>query len=160
MVCTHKTMLHFLHSKLPKELVCEIALFEGRILRAFICDYVGQLYSGIYKKHFGSRYCLKYITREPIYTGRTMYPIEFFSAWSTMYRKRFPGLVKKRKPHKFMRSYYGIIPETVLNRERVKIETVATKTSNVFNKLTGQTDPYFMTKFMFMNMPTMNMLGF
>jgi len=124
-------MLHFLHSKLPKELVCEIALFEGRILRAFICDYVGQLYSGIYKKHFGSRYCLKYITREPIYTGRTMYPIEFFSAWSTMYRKRFPGLVKKRKPHKFMRSYYGIIPETVLNRERVKIEN---KTENTLGK--------------------------
>ena len=32
------------------------------------------------------------------------------------------SLVKKRKPHKFMRSYYGIIPETVLNRERVKVE--------------------------------------
>ena len=115
-------MLHFLHSKLPKELVCEIALFEGRILHAFICDYVGQLYSGIYKKHFGYRYSLKYITSGPIYKSRFIYPLEFFSAWSTKYRNRFPRHVKKRKPHKFMCSYYGIIPETVLNRERVKIE--------------------------------------
>ena len=156
-------MLHFLHSKLPKELVCEIALFEGRILRAFICDYVCQLYSGTYKKYFGSRYSLKYITREPVY-GRyqrsDFFSIEFFSSWSTKYRIRFPGIVKKRKPHKFMRSYYGIIPETVLNRERVKIEALTTRASNIFNKLTGRTDPYSMTRFMFMNVPTKDWLGF
>ena len=119
---TEKNMLHFLFDKLPKEIVWEIALFEGRILRAFICDYVGQVYSGIYKKYFGYRYSLKYITSEPIYGRRVMYPLEFFSSWSTYYRKRFPGDVKKRKPHKFMRPYMGIIPENILNREREKFE--------------------------------------
>ena len=51
-----------------------------------------------------------------------MFPLEFFSAWSTQYRVRFPENVKRRKPHKFMRPYYGIIPKSVLNRERVKLE--------------------------------------
>ena len=122
MVYTQNNMLHFLFAKLPKELVCEIALFEGRIVRAFICDYVGQLYSGTYKKYFGYRNSLKHITREPEYPGLFVFPLEYYSAWSTEYREQYPGHVKKRKPHKFMRPYYGIIPESVLNRERIKIE--------------------------------------
>ena len=115
-------MLQFLCEILPKEIVCEIALFEGRIMRAYLCDYISEVYSGVYKSYFGYRYCLKHIT-----TGYNRYhpdlcPLRFFVAWSTRYRSIFPTSVKKRKPHKFMRGLFGIIPNARLVRERKKLE--------------------------------------
>ncbi len=54
-------MLHFLHADLPKEIVELIALFEGRVLVAYLRDYVSQVYSRVYKSYFGYKFSLKYI---------------------------------------------------------------------------------------------------
>ena len=43
----------------PETIVIEIALFEGRVFRAYLRDYIGEVYSKVYKKDFGSRYSLK-----------------------------------------------------------------------------------------------------
>ena len=55
-------MLHFLQADLPKEIVELIALFEGRVLVAYLRDYVSQVYSRVYKSYFGYKFSLKYIT--------------------------------------------------------------------------------------------------
>ena len=116
-------MFHFLLAKLPKELVVEIALFEGRIFLAYLCDYVSEVYSGVYMSYFGRRYSLKYITEEFTTYHSLLSPLPFFSAWSTIFRAKFPEVVKSRKPHKFMRPFVGIIPKNVLLRERKALES-------------------------------------
>jgi len=115
-------MLQFLLKKLPKELVAEIALFEGRIFRAYLCDYVSEVYSGVYMSYFGRRYSLKCITMEFKRFHTLLSPLPFFAAWSTIFRAKFPQVVKIRKPHKFMRPHVGIIPEKRLLRERKAME--------------------------------------
>ena len=54
-------MLHFLLEKIPACIVAEIALFEGRVLRAYLRDYLCQIYVKVYKRYFGHRYTLRTI---------------------------------------------------------------------------------------------------
>ena len=49
-------MLFFLLEKLPACIVAEIALFEGRVLHAYLRNYVSQIYARVYKRYFGYRY--------------------------------------------------------------------------------------------------------
>ena len=114
-------MYQFLLTKLPKVLVAEIALFEGRIFRAYLCDYVSEVYSGVYMSYFGRRYSLK-CTMEFRRFHTLLSPLPFFAAWSTIFRAKFPQVIKIRKSHKFMRPYVGIIPEKRLIRERKAME--------------------------------------
>ena len=113
-------MLQFLLAKLPAELVCEIALFEGRIVRAYLRDYICQVYARVYQKYFGYRYTLRVVCGE--YLRDSMGSLPFYAAWSTMMRKTRPGILKTRKPRAHMRPYVGIIPGKRLIRERDKIE--------------------------------------
>ena len=110
--------------KLPRELIIEIALFEGRVLRAYLRDYVCQLYARVYKNYFGYRYTLKVICgggTDPGYQfNRSALP--FYTAWSTMWRRAHPESVKKRKPRSHMRPFVGIVPPKRLVEERKKIE--------------------------------------
>ena len=127
-------MLGFLLAKIPAELVCEIALFEGRIFRAYLRDYICEVYARVYKYYFGYRYTLRVICgtqwkryRYADWAGSTnrhdqMASLPFYTAWSTMIRQVRPEVVKQRKCRFHMRPYVGIIPPARLNRERVNIE--------------------------------------
>ena len=115
-------MLDFLAGTLPQEIITEIALFEGRVFRAYLRDYVSQVYSRVYKKYFGYRYTLRIITGQIIRGVDRMGSLPFYTAWSTMIRIRYPEFLKKRKPRKHMRPYVGVVPAKRLERERVKIE--------------------------------------
>ena len=108
-------MLLFLLDRLPKDIIAEIAIFEGRITRAYLQDYIGQLYSRVYKQYFGYRHSLKYITDVCI-------SLPFYSAWSTVIRVKHPEFVKDRFPHLHMREYVGIVSEVRLRKERIHIE--------------------------------------
>ena len=114
--------MKILYDRLPEDLVIEIALFEGTIFRAYLCDYISEIYSDVYKSYFGKEYSLKNITEKYTQCHSLISPLPFFSAWSTMYRARFPEVIKIRMPHKFMRPYVGIIPKSVLVRERESME--------------------------------------
>jgi hypothetical protein len=115
-------MFQFLLKKLPRDIVVEIALFEGRIFRAYLCEYISELYSGVYMSYFGKRYCLKNITSEFRNYHGLLSPLPFFAAWCTIFRNRFPQTVKVRKPRKFMKPFNDIIPKNILIRERLKME--------------------------------------
>ena len=121
-------MLHFLLEKLPAELVCEIALFEGRILRAYLRDHICEVYARVYKYYFGYRYTLRVICgtqwKRNRYSCRhdQMASLPFYTAWSTMIRQVRPEVVKQRKCKIHMRPYVGIISPARLKRERLKIE--------------------------------------
>jgi hypothetical protein len=119
-ITKRKDMLQFLEATLPKEIICEIALFDGRILRAYLRDYVSEIYARVYKRYFGYRYTLKFICGT-IYPDR-MAALPFYSAWGTSMRKKHPEIVKPKPQKKFMRPYRGIIPTKVLRRERLKVE--------------------------------------
>ena len=118
-------MFLFLLDKLPRDLIIEIALFEGRILRAYLSDYVCQLYARVYKDYFGYKYTLKVICggmNDPGYRfNRSALP--FYTAWSTVWRRAHPECVKKRKPRSHMRPYVGIVPQKRLVEERKRIES-------------------------------------
>ena len=114
-------MFNCLLAKLPNDLIIEIALFEGRILRAYLRDYVAQVYSRVYKNYFGYRFTLKIICGGSVGNDR-MAALPFYTAWSTMIRLRHPEFVKQRKPRSHMRPYVGIVPETRLIEQRLKIE--------------------------------------
>lgn len=115
-------MLQFLFEKLPRELVVEIALFDGRIFRAYLRDYISEIYARVYKQFFGHRYSLKVICGLITPEVDQMAALPFYTAWSTMIRKRDPSFVKQRKPRSNMRPYVGIISKQRLIRERRKIE--------------------------------------
>ena len=114
-------MLHFLYAILPKEIVAEIALFDGRVFRAYLRDYVSEVYSICYKKYFGYRHSLKYITGG-FSAYDSMESLPFYTAWSTRLRKKSPHTLKNRKPRSHMRQYIGIIPWVRLVKEREALE--------------------------------------
>ena len=126
-------MLHFLLEKLPAEIVAEIALFEGRVLRAYLRDYLCQVYVKVYKRYFGHRYTLRTICgginyetwaeKQPLYsaTHDTMGSLPFYCTWSMAIRQIHPEFVKERVPRKHMRPYVGLVPEQSLIRERYKL---------------------------------------
>ena len=121
-------MLHFLHADLPKEIVELIALFEGRVLVAYLRDYVSQVYSRVYKQYFGYKFSLKYITGgyvadyTPAYEGFDMGHLPYYCAWSTITRQKHPEFVRSRRHRGHMRNLWGIISEKRLERERIRIE--------------------------------------
>ena len=118
-------MFLFLLDKLPRDIIIEIALFEGRILRAYLSDYVCQLYARVYKDYFGYKYTLKVVCADLSRLGDqfdSMSVLPFYTAWSTVWRRVHPECVKKRKPRSHMRPYVGIVPEKRLVEERKKIE--------------------------------------
>ena len=125
-------MLHFLQADLPKEIVELIALFEGRVLVAYLRDYVSQVYSRVYKSYFGYKFSLKYITGgyvadhaynyTPAYEGFDMGHLPYYCAWSTVTRKKHPEFVRSRRHRGHMRNLWGIISEKRLERERIRIE--------------------------------------
>ena len=127
-------MLKFLEAILPKEIIIEIAIFDGRILRAYLRDYVSQLYARTYKEYFGYRYTLRVITGGHAIGHDTMGGLPFYAAWSTLMRQGHPERVKVRKPRIHMRPYVGIIPPHRLVKERLLIEA---KLAHFFNPKTG-----------------------
>ena len=114
-------MFECLLLKLPKELVIEILLFEGRIMRAYLRDYIGEVYSKVYKRYFGHRHSLKYITGG--FSDRDLLSaLPFYAAWSTIIRTRQPRHLRIRKCKKHMLKYGDIIPRSRLSKERSEIE--------------------------------------
>ena len=124
-------MLHFLLADLPNEIVELIALFEGRVLVAYLRDYVSQVYSRVYKQYFGYKFSLKYITGgyvadhayyTPEYEAFDMGHLPYYCAWSTVTRKKHPEFVRSRRHRGHMRNLWGLISEKRLERERTRIE--------------------------------------
>ena len=105
----------------PETIVIEIALFEGRVFRAYLRDYIGEVYSKVYKKYFGSRYSLKYVTGG-FCPNDCLAALPFYAAWSTVIRKKLPETKRIRKCRKFSLQYDSIIPQIRLRKEREKIE--------------------------------------
>ena len=106
---------------LPATLVIEIVLFEGRVFRAYLRDYIGEVYSKTYKKYFGNRYSLKYVTGG-FCSVDCLAALPFYAAWSTVIRVRLPQCVRCRKCRKYSLQYGGLIPKTRLVKERKRIE--------------------------------------
>ena len=113
---------------LPRELVVEIVLFEGRVTVAYLQEYVGQVYSQVYKRYFGYRHNLDYVTRNKC-------SLQFYAAWSALIRKVNPKNVKTRTPRGFMRPYVGIVPKVRLEQERLRL---ACKLDKYFHPQTGK----------------------
>ena len=114
-------MLLFLRDRLPAALICEIALFDGRIFRAYLRGYISEVYSSVYKKYFGSRHSLKYITGG-FHGIDLLSSLPFYAAWSTKLRAKYPYVLKHRKSRKHMLPYEGVIPHGRLVKERQKLE--------------------------------------
>ena len=114
-------MLLFLRDRLPASLICEIALFDGRVFRAYLRGYISEVYSNVYKKYFGHRHSLKFITGG--FHGRDLLSsLPFYAAWSTKLRLHPPVVLKLRKSRKHMLPYQGVIPHGRLVKERQKLE--------------------------------------
>ena len=114
-------MIHFLLAEIPKEIVELIAIFEGRVMRAYLRDYVSQVYSKIYKQYFGYTYSLKYITGG-FNNDDLLSHLPYYTAWSSVIRKKYPHFVKVRKHKSHMRNLTGLVSENRLIAERKKIE--------------------------------------
>jgi len=114
-------MIHFLLAEIPKEIVELIAIFEGRVLRAYLRDYVSQVYSKIYKQYFGYTYSLKYITGG-FNNHDLLSHLPYYTAWSSVIRTKYPQFVKVRKHKAHMRNLTGLVSENRLIAERKKIE--------------------------------------
>ncbi len=114
-------MLLFLRDRLPDSLICEIALFDGRIFRAYLRGYISEVYSSVYKKYFGHRHSLKYITGG-FHQRDLLSSLPFYAAWSTKLRAKYPEVLKLRKSRKHMLLYRGVIPHGRLVKERQKLE--------------------------------------
>ena len=112
---------------LPKSIVIEIVLFEGRVTDAYLQEYVSQVYSGIYKRYFGHRHNLAYVTQNACSLG-------FYAAWSALIRRDNPNTVKARTPRVFMRPYGSLVPTCRLEEERIRL---ATKLDKYFHHKNG-----------------------
>ena len=115
-------MLLFLLDRLPKDILVEIALFDGRILRAYLRDYISEVYTRVYKAYFGHRYTLKFICGRFAPGNDRMMALPFYTSWSAMIRMSHPEVLKRRKPRKYMKPYVGIVPITRLVQERLVIQ--------------------------------------
>ncbi len=102
-------MLLFLRDRLPASLLVEIALFDGRVFRAYLREYISEVYSPVYKRYFGHRHSLKYITGG-FHNHDLLSSLPFYAAWSTKIRAKYPEVLKLRKSRKHMLLYRGVIP--------------------------------------------------
>ena len=107
-------MFETLCSILPKELVVEIVLFEGRVTHAYLQEYVSQVYASAYTHNFGYHHTLTYVTRSTS-------SLQFYAAWSDVARQESPEIVKVRTPRGFMRPYRGFVPRVRLEKERKRL---------------------------------------
>ena len=117
-------MLALLKNRLPKEIISLILLFEGRITRAYLREYISQVYSGVFQSYFGRRHSLKYICGSNDVRFDRMAGLPFYSAWSSIIREKHPEFVKTRKSRRWMRNYHGLIPPKSLEAQRLRIEDV------------------------------------
>jgi len=114
-------MLLFLRDRLPASLLVEIALFDGRVFRAYLRGYISEVYSNVYKRYFGQRHSLKYVTGG-FNSCDLLSSLPFYAAWSTKIRIKYPYVLKLRKSRKHMLPYQGVIPHARLVKERQKLE--------------------------------------
>ena len=110
-------MLHFLKKDLPDEIVSLIGQFEGRIITAYLREYVSQIYSGAIQSYHGAYNNLEFVTSPGM-----EYRLPFFAKWTSLMIESYPKYVKQRKCRKFMRNYHGIISPNLLDKIRVQIE--------------------------------------
>lgn len=115
-------MFQFLLKILPKEIVCEIILFEGRVFRAYLRDYISELYTDVYKRQFSWRHSIKFITGGFNPTHDREGSLPFYAAWSTIARLQHPRYLKHRKPKNHMTQYAGILTKKQLVMQREKME--------------------------------------
>ena len=104
-------MFESLFRNFPRDIAIEIVLFEGRVYEAFLREYVSQVYAPVYIKHFGYRHNLSFVSRRGC-------SLPFYAAWADEARKEDPSIVKSRIPRGFMRPYEGIVPRSMLEKER------------------------------------------
>lgn len=124
-------MFEVLLNYFPKSIVIEIVLFEGRVTNAYLQQYVSQIYAGVYKKYFGYRHNLSYVTKNRCSLG-------FYAAWSALIRKQCPTALKSRIPRSYMRPFGEFIPTVRLEKERLRM---AAKLKKYFHP---KTDMYVM----------------
>ena len=90
-------------------------------MRAYLRDYIGEVYSKVYKRYFGHRHSLKFITGG--FSNRDLLSaLPFYAAWSTVIRNKHPRHLRRRRCKKNMLKYKDIIPLVRLVKERKKIE--------------------------------------
>ena len=118
-------MFEFLREFLPDDIIVLIALFEGRIVRSYLKQYISQIYSCVFQQYFGRHNNLKHICGPPGLQHDSMRALPFYCAWATAIKTKNPTLVKSRKSRKHMRPYNGLrpkIPHKTLERIRKKLE--------------------------------------
>ena len=117
-------MFQFLLLYLPKVIVCEIVLFEGRVFRAYLRDYISELYTDVYKRQFSWRHSIKYITGGFNPGQDLVGSLPFYAAWSTVARRQYPHYLKNRIPKAHMTQHEGILThkQLVLHREKMEIK--------------------------------------
>ena len=109
-------MFEVLLDYFPKSIAIEIVLFEGRVTTAYLQQYVAQVYAGVYKKYFGYRHNLRYVTKSRCSLG-------FYAAWSAIIREQSPTALKSRIPRGYMRPYRGFVPNVRLEKERIRLSS-------------------------------------
>ena len=109
-------MFKVLLNHFPKSIAIEIVLFEGRVTDAYLQQYVAQVYAGVYKKYFGYRHNLTYVTK-------TRCSLTFYAAWSALIRTQCPAALKSRIPRGYMRPYRGFVPTVRLEKERIRLSS-------------------------------------
>ena len=115
-------MFEVLKNRLPEDVLRLIVIFEGRVTRAYLREYISQVYSGVYQSYFGRRHSLKYICGSNDLRFDRMAGLPFYAAWSSIIREKHPEVVKTRKCRKWMRKYLGLIPPKQLEKQRLAIE--------------------------------------
>ena len=131
----YKKMLEFLVQKLPRDILTLIYLFDGRIVRAHIREYISSVYSSVFQTYFGRNHNLKYICGSNDPRFDSMRGLPFYSAWTTLILDKYPQFRKDRLSRKFMREYRGLIPLNVLKNARLRIEKSVKKNFNTRLKL-------------------------
>ena len=109
-------------AKLPRDVITLIYLFEGRITRAYLREYISSVYSSVFQTYFGRNHNLKYICGSNDPRFDRMHALPFYSAWTTIIIEKCPHFRKIRKSRKYMRSYHGLIPDYVLKSTRLRLE--------------------------------------
>lgn len=129
-------MFEFLRKKLPDDIIILIAVFEGRVVRAHMKQYISQMYSSVFQQYFGRHHNLKFICGPTGPEHDHMRALPFYCAWTTIIKSKYPHFVKKRKSRKHMRPYNGLtpkIPHKTLQNIRKKLERGVT--TNLLHRL-------------------------
>ena len=115
-------MLEFLAANLPRDVITLIYIFEGRITRAYLREYISSVYSSVFQTYFGRNHNLKYICGSNDPRFDQMGALPFYSAWTSLILKKYPHFRKVRKSRKYMREYHGLIKDYLLRTHRLRLE--------------------------------------